>query len=38
VVPREALFIDMRIDSWSMGNVMNTEVRWSPTSPTAWTI
>src|SRR5882762_941835 len=26
VVPREALFIDMRIDSWSMGNVMNTEV------------
>ena len=26
VVPREAKFIDMRIDSWSMGNVMNTEV------------
>src|SRR5256884_3168458 len=26
VVPREAKFIDMRIDSWSMGNVMNTEI------------
>jgi len=26
IVAREAKFIDMRIDSWSMGNVMNTEV------------
>jgi thiamine pyrophosphate-dependent acetolactate synthase large subunit-like protein len=26
IVPREAKFIDMRNDSWSMGNVMNTEV------------
>lgn len=26
VVAREAKFIDMRIDSWSMGNVMSTEV------------
>jgi thiamine pyrophosphate-dependent acetolactate synthase large subunit-like protein len=26
VVPRNARFIDMRIDSWSMGNVMPTEV------------
>ena len=26
IVSREAKFIDMRIDSWSMGNVMNTEV------------
>jgi len=26
VVPRNAKFIDMRIDSWSMGNVMPTEV------------
>ena len=26
LVGREAKFIDMRIDSWSMGNVMNTEV------------
>jgi thiamine pyrophosphate-dependent acetolactate synthase large subunit-like protein len=26
IVPRETKFIDMRIDSWSMGNVMNTEV------------
>src|SRR5258706_286629 len=26
LVAREAKFIDMRIDSWSMGNVMNTEV------------
>src|SRR6266481_6236231 len=26
VGPREAKFIDMRSDSWSMGNVMNTEV------------
>jgi thiamine pyrophosphate-dependent acetolactate synthase large subunit-like protein len=26
IIAREAKFIDMRIDSWSMGNVMNTEV------------
>jgi thiamine pyrophosphate-dependent acetolactate synthase large subunit-like protein len=26
IVAREAKFIDMRSDSWSMGNVMNTEV------------
>jgi len=26
IVSRETKFIDMRIDSWSMGNVMNTEV------------
>src|SRR5713101_2464819 len=26
IVARESKFIDMRIDSWSMGNVMNTEV------------
>jgi thiamine pyrophosphate-dependent acetolactate synthase large subunit-like protein len=26
IVPREAKFIDMRNDSWSMGNVMTTEV------------
>jgi len=26
VVPRSAKFIDMRIDSWSMGNVITTEV------------
>src|SRR5438445_977042 len=26
IVEREAKFIDMRSDSWSMGNVMNTEV------------
>jgi thiamine pyrophosphate-dependent acetolactate synthase large subunit-like protein len=26
IVAREAKFIDMRNDSWSMGNVMNTEV------------
>ncbi len=26
IVAREAKFIDMRIDSWSIGNVMNTEV------------
>ena len=26
IVPRGPKFIDMRIDSWSMGNVMLTEV------------
>jgi hypothetical protein len=32
IVPRGPKFIDMRIDFASMGNVMLTECRWSPTS------